>query len=376
MGACMYFRFLAFLATVFAVQAGHGRDAGPNVDVNAVYDQLIDESQRSCKESEDSLYREDSEYAKKASGYATFVLATDKYRWLNQHRDFHLRDDDYYFSHLGLRNYDSAGIETLVFDSPLPRAYICAHGTMFIASSFLDPDSPLHLTDHELVALVAHEFVHFRDGHVLLQRAAAKFRDAGMTIGRKPGPLERLTGVADVAALFADEGREFEADRGALVILAAHKVPADAYASMMSKLTKATPPRSVAAAALARRQVCVSRFLQPSQRFFWMTPAARAKIEAEGLVVTNERRGDDRFFLRHANIFSKVLADGSLSSGAPPTGSELIPLTAHDLHTVCAMAQLIPSVQDARAKPLAEALSRRLLDWLGGTGKETLNEIF
>lgn len=69
---------------------------------------------------------------------------------------------------------------------------------------------------------------------MLLQRAVAKFRYASLKIGRNPGPLEKRTGVGDVEALFADEGRKFEADRGALAILSAHRVPAEAYAPMLA----------------------------------------------------------------------------------------------------------------------------------------------
>lgn len=369
----MSFRILVNLVLVLAANTGHCRDA--NVDVNVVYRQLMDESRKSCGEKEDSLYREDSEYAKKAWSYAASMLSTDKRRWLRQHRGFQLRDEDFYFSHAGLRTFDSAHIETFVFDSAEPRAYMCAHGTLYIASAFLDPDSPVHLTDHELMALVAHEYVHFRDGHVLLQRAAAKLRDGGETAGRRSGPLEPLTGDADVQALFADKGREFDADGGALEILEALTVSAGAYASLLAKLIKAAPPGSAGAAVLMKRQTCVSVVQKAPQRFFWMTPAARAKIQAEGLVMTDVRRGSSRFFLRFKNVFNKVNSEGGLSKGPPPPGAELIALTPTDLHGVCSAAQVITDIPNDQAKRLAEEFNKALLNWLGGTGKETLNEI-
>lgn len=370
----MFFRLLVPLALALVAQAGLCRDVSADVDLAAVYRELMEESKRDCGEKEDSLYREDSAYARKAWRYASSILSSDKRRWLWQHRDVKLRDEDYFYSHLGLRTYGLAHIPTRVFDSVVPRAYICAHGALYISSAFLDPDSPVHLTDQELAALVAHEYVHFRDGHVLMQRATAKLRDGGETTGRSPGPLETSTGIADVRALFADEGREFEADGGALQILEAIQVPSDAYASMMAKLVKAAPADSAGLVLLVKRQTCLSRVQQAPQRFFWITLAARAKIEAEGLVLMDQRRGGSRFFLRHANIFGKVNAENSLPIGPPPPGAELIALTRHDLYAVCAMAQQITKVPK-EAKPLAEALNKAVLDWLGGAGKETLNEI-
>lgn len=374
-GPCMSIRHLVYLVVALLAQAVPCCSVSAEVDVSAVYRELVDESTRICKEHEDSLYRKDSAYAQKAYSYASVMEGTDKRRWLRLNQGFRLREDDYYFSHLGFRSHGEGELKTLVFDSPLPRAYMCAHGVLYIASSFFDPESPLHLTDDELEALIAHEFVHFRDGHVLMQRAAAKFRDAGDTSGRKRGPLEPLTGDFDIQALFADEGREYEADRGALEILAAEKVPTAAYFSLLAKLVKAAPARSSGAALLVQRQTCISTYERAPQRFFWMAPEARAKIEAEGLVLMDRRRDEGRFFLRHGNLLAKVFADQTLPKGPPPRGAELIALAPLDLHAICAMAQQITNVQDARAKPLAKALSTSVLTWLSGTGKETLNEI-
>jgi hypothetical protein len=75
--------------------------------------------------------------------------------------------------HLGVID---RSVRYYVIATDLPIALTTIDGRLFLAAGWLDDGSPLHLTDNELAAILAHELAHIGENHYLHQVAEHSFR--------------------------------------------------------------------------------------------------------------------------------------------------------------------------------------------------------
>ena len=373
------------------------------VDPNSIYKSLMVESKKLCSRSQDDLYRDDSPQAERAKNFMGLAFQIDGSRWRSVDRSARLTTEDYYYSHLGLRAFDSGDIPTHVFRSSGPVAYICPHGDAYISDFFLDTDGPGHLTDNEMFALFAHELAHFRDAHVFMQRWAAQERDKSRAQGNANVALSWASKILSngvggrlpvsvnysvpdthndndlisVNALYFPLEIEHAADSEAIEILSALDVAPSEYLGLLRKLRQVSKKESRGAEFLDERIECLQARLSQSDRHYWISSKQLTLLKLDNLVQTDERKPDgDRLYLRYDSKLAKVFAEDSLNYGPPVVGAVLISMTATEKHSVCAMAQIVARTAIGKKSPeIVGKFRRDLISWISSNSKETLNEV-
>jgi hypothetical protein len=336
------------------------------------------------------------------------IINEDMQRWSLQHTDGRGGIKGYYRSHLGVRVNNQHLVKTVVFSGQGLRAYTCAHGEVWVSSEFLDPDNKRSLNDNELYALLAHEFVHYRDADVLLQRIAAANRDVSRgqeyfeilvswvtTLLKIIGPLVdmevdgkdarppyRHDDTTEISryARYAWLNNEYDADSRALDIMEQTSRNTNAYLTMLSKLKERQRSTKESteffSELISKRIECVRTRLANPDLYYWLPydPAI-----PEGSTGDSGAIGfglESNFFMRHNSPLAKAMRQGTLPHGAPELSSKKFKLTPADIHTLCGMFHVIRGLdEEAPQHGVDLSKSKKYLSWLSKSREVTLNEV-
>ena len=381
-----------------------------NPDKKTILSQLLIESRLNCPNQFhlQNQYRQDSPFTRRVNAMMTYVIDDDTNRWLIQNAQGKTGIDSYYRNHLGLRENNQRLVKTVVFSSPGLLAYTCAHGEVWVSSNFLDSDNEQSLSDDELYALLTHEYVHYRDADVLLQRVAATKRDVSrgqeyfeilvkwITNSLKLiGPLSGFKVNIDknralyehndntavsLYARYAWQNNEYDADARALDLMEQVGKNTSAYISLLSKIKEShnqfDESKGPFSSMNNKRMECVRIRLDNPILYYWLPDDSTENEDTADGNRETKLDLEGKFFMRHNSRLSKVFRQGLLPYGSSDGNTKRIRLSPSDIHTLCGYFHVIEELnKDSQQLDSDLSKSNEYLSWLSKSSGVTLNEI-